>query len=587
MKLFVSFYVISALASAQVSIDSLKAFGSLDISYYATAEINGKVLENVNWKEYSGKITTGPFKSSFKTLSPQKRGFWFTPDIFDFNSFKADSLKVFNAVKYDLKDKLKIYLPLKNEVDNLLTTNDDFIYNDVVFESDSKFGKAAHFNGTSSYIDLRSGKDDVFEELTIAAWVKPTQIRDKHSIIGKGKVFSAKIVDGYLQFTTPSIKDHFSEHNKINEQEWSHVAFVYLPNNELNFFINGNLVSTIKSSGINQTDHSLVVGTNLWGEHYQGFIRDLAIWQRPLSDDEIKQIFNSGILLESKTSSFLTMAILVMLGGTLIGFLIIKYIRTKSVNKGVNNTTLETSLLKVNGAGIAIRLLGGFRVVNKDGADITHKFPPKRRELIICLLLFTLKEDGITSKKMGQLLWPSFSNAQVKNNRSTQVKEIRNILEELDGIEVIYSDKKWRVILNNSSKIDLFHLNERLPHIFTSHKIKYDYSSLKEILAILNLGILLPNFDEEWIDSFKSKFDDFILEFLTPCLSDEHIYSDIKLQVCDVILNIDALHEEAVDFKVKLLMKQGKHMSAQKVSEQFYKLYEQFYGQQYSKDILN
>ncbi|MBD0832513.1 LamG domain-containing protein [Aestuariibaculum sediminum] len=594
-NLFFYFFFITTIIVAQTSVDSLKVFEKLKFSYYATAEINGEALQSVSWKEYPGKKTTDTFFSNSKTLTPQKRGFWFTPDIFDFNSFKADSIKVFSAVKYEIKDKLNIFLPLNKKTNAFTNSNAEYIYKHIAFVNDSKLGKVASFNGTSSYIDLRSGKDDIFEELTISAWIKPKSVAGIQSIVGKGKVFSAKIFDGNLIFTTPSIKDHSSKSESITKNVWSHIAYVYLPNNEIDFYVNGNKVSTIKASGINQTNHSILIGSNIWGENYKGLMSNFALWQRALSDDEIKQVYTSGIPIVNNDSNVLLIFILIGVGVLLLVLTLYLSIKKKRHVKTLNSTNYEalkrtsfeskaTTLKPVN---YSIVCLGGFRVTNSVGENITHKFSPKRTELLLCLILFTLKEDGITSKKMGEVLWPGFSAAQAKNNRSTQIKEIRNIFKELKGISVVYEDKKWKIFADEPYRIDLFHLKKLLPNLFSYNKKEHEMGDIWECLSILKHGQLLPNFNMDWIDIFKSKFDNFILEYLTPFLVNEKINDDKKMELCEVILIIDALHEEAVNIKVNLLIKQGKHMSAQKVSEHFYKLYEQYYGEPYSRKVTN
>ena len=261
-------YLVVCACYSQGPIDSLKAVPVelLGYSYTASAEINGEPLKEVSWIELPGKVTTGVFTSNTSKLTPQKRGFWFSPDIFSFNSYKEDTPKIFRAHKYDLKEKLKIYMPLEGHINNLATSDNLEVSNDVTFFKDDEQGTVAYFNGASSYIDLRDESNVAFNELTISVWIKPDKVNGILSIIGKGEVFSAKINKGLLQFTTPGIKDHYGDKQVVEPNVWTHVAFVYLPNKEMFFYANGDLVYKGIASGIEQTNHSMLVGTNLWGE---------------------------------------------------------------------------------------------------------------------------------------------------------------------------------------------------------------------------------------------------------------------------------------------------------------------------------
>ncbi|WP_242203672.1 LamG-like jellyroll fold domain-containing protein [Aestuariivivens insulae] len=574
---------------SQEPIDSLKTIPVelLGHDYSVSAEINGEPLKEVSWIELPGKRTTGVFTSNTSKLTPQKRGYWFSPDIFNFNSYNEDTPKIFRAHKYNLREKLKIYIPLEGHVNNLASSDNLEVSNDISFFEDKKHGSVAYFNGVSSYIDLRDESNVVFNELTVSVWVKPDKIDGKLSVIGKGEVFSAKITDGFLQFTTPGIKDHSGGKRVVEPNVWTHVAFVYLPNKDMYFYANGELVYKSIASGIEQTNHSMLVGTNLWGENYMGFMSDLAVWQRALSDDEIKEVYSAGIAINENISDLLIVAVI---GGVFILILII-VIGAKAKTKKRKSSNAPKKRPIIIGEAIetqyTIQCLGGFKVYNSKREDITHKFSPKRRELLLCLILYTLQEGGITSKKMGQMLWPGFSPARVKNNRSTQIKEIRSIFNDQPHIEIVYSDKKWRLKIEGTNVLDILELQYMVPNLFSykQHGTK-TIGDLKKILSIVKVGVLLPNFDAEWIDPFKARYDSFILEILTPYLDENDFEDDFLIEIIDAILVIDPLHENAVKAKIEILIRQGKHMSAQKVTEHFKRLYEQFYKEPYIKELI-
>ena len=551
--------------------------------------INGEPLVKTSWKSLK-LTTTGVFSTVSTTLSPQKRGFWFSPDIFNFNAYNSEKPKVFNAYKYSLDEKLIFYLPFKEDIANEVRQDQVATNRDIQFVKDDVKGQVAYFNGTTSYVDFRSDNEADLKEITVTAWINPSDVNNSHSIIGKGEVFSAKIYEGRLQFTTPGIKDHQTSKKLVEPDQWSHVAFVYVPNSKIYFYLNGELVYETNASTIEHSDHSILIGSNLWGQNFEGLMSEFSLWTRALSDDEINEVYTNGLVLKEDTaisSKLIWFLLIVVAVLTLIWFL-------RRRNPVVNDRIPAVIQAKVDRPGTTdvvynIQLLGGFKIFNKEREDITHKFSPKRKELLLLLILFSLKEGGITSKKMGELLWPSFSPSSVKNNRSTQIKEIRKVLDEYAmDISIVYADKKWKIRLGEGIHMDVKSLNEYISFLFKTKKSELPLDRLVSVVNIVDSGPLLPNIEMEWIDDFKSRYDNSILEILTPYLDQykSRIADELLFDLCNAVLVIDPLHESAVKTKIELLIKQGKHMSAKKVAENFMRLYLSFYKEEYTSNLI-
>ncbi len=83
--------------------------------------------------------------------------------------------------------------------------------------------------------------------------------------IGKGEAFSAKIFNGKLQFTTPGLKDHSGEGMPLKTGSWVHLTYVYSQDKKIYFYVNGKPVDDILASELEQTNHSVLIGSNLWG----------------------------------------------------------------------------------------------------------------------------------------------------------------------------------------------------------------------------------------------------------------------------------------------------------------------------------
>ncbi|WP_286760999.1 LamG domain-containing protein [Salegentibacter sp. UBA1130] len=558
--------------------------------YRAKVTYNNEELNNVSWKEFPHLETCGVFRTSDSTLSPQKRGFMFSPDIYNFTdkNTRISGPKTFRAIKYELGERLRYSLPLEDEINNLANRTDKSTPTDIDFVEDINREKSVSiFNGASSYIDIRNKPEEWLEEISISAWIKPDEVDGSFSLIGKGEAFSAKIYFGRLQFTTTGIKDHTTSKRVIKKGEWTQVAFVYVPKQKLYLYVNGSLVEEIAASDIRQTDHALLIGTNLWGQYYSGLMSDLKIWDRALSDDEIKSVYLEKT--DDNHHSFLADNWLYLSGLFLILIIPAFFIFRKKPTAKQETPTLEDKALAPIHQNIklnSINLLNGFKVWNLNGEDITSKFSPKRRELLILILLFTLKDSGITSKKLSDILWPGFPAQNKKNNRSTQIKELRKILEKQLESEILFDEKKWQLEIAENGKIDVFTLNKILPDFWSSEKEIHSEVQAIEFARIVSKGPLLPQVEVEWLDAIKAEYNSRVLDLLSPFLENEVLNSAEKIEVIEAILVVDPLFEPAVRKKVSCLLQQEKYGSAKKTVENYKKLYESYYNETIDPEFM-
>ncbi|RNL68588.1 hypothetical protein ED312_23210 [Sinomicrobium pectinilyticum] len=548
----------------------------------ADVHLGNRPLEGVKWKELPHTQSCGPIVTTSEKLSPKKRGYWFSPDIFSFSGSVRGSIKVFQAYPYDIKEGLRYYLPLRENTANTVPPYDNGTYTDVKFEEDEERGRVACFNGKTSYIDFRDARDSDFNEITVSAWVKPEEITGSLSLVGKGEAFSAKIFNGKLQFTTPGLKDHYSEGNLLGVNTWTHLTYVYSLDKKIYFYINGELVDETTASALEQTSHSVLIGSNLWGQYYKGRLSEFCVWNRALSDSEVREVYASGVIPVSPAS------VMPYATGGVLFFVIISalfYYRKKRKGKKVpaiavtkEKKTIPDSIEKYRKN--KIQLLEEFKLIGSSGEDITFRLSPKRKELLLLLILYTLKEGGISSRKMGNLLWPGFSADSVKNNRSTHIKEIRNIFENELDVYIVYANKMWRLEAGNNVEIDIWEIDRRIPVFSRSKEILPDKDSILQWADLVSRGPILPQTELEWVDIFKSDYANKILDVLVPCMENTEMFTDEEeLRIIGAILTTDSLYEPAVQRKVSILLRGGKHTLAKKVIDHYKRLYENFYGE--------
>ena len=161
-----------------------------------------------------------------------------------------------------------------------------------------RLGGALELNGTSDYVDC--GNDAIFditEQITLASWINAGALGNgQHQhFVGKGnnsyviKQSSANnfevviYIGGWKVATTPL--------NATFNNVWHHVAGTY-DGSQIKAYIDGELITTTNQTGnININTDNVMIGTRdgtRW--YFDGLVDDVRIYNRALSDIEIKKI---------------------------------------------------------------------------------------------------------------------------------------------------------------------------------------------------------------------------------------------------------------------------------------------------------
>uniref|UniRef100_UPI003217AA0E LamG-like jellyroll fold domain-containing protein n=1 Tax=uncultured Draconibacterium sp. TaxID=1573823 RepID=UPI003217AA0E len=558
--------------------------------YTANVQYNEEPLEGIRWKEMPLMLSYGKIHTTEVGLSPYKIGYHFTPDVFNFNNYTSESTKIFFARPKNLKDEMVLYLSFEQNIVNQAGESTEIPYKNVEYKKDSLRGWCGVFNGRDNYIDFDT--DIVFNEnFTVSVWVKPSEIDGNRSIIGKGKALSVKFRDGNMLFTSPGIKDHASDSAMVVPNKWQHLTYVISSGGTVKFYKNGQIIDTQKAERIEPTEHSLLVGTNLWDESFKGMMDDLAIWNRNLSDQEVMRLYEHGIEEPDTAPSpgySWGLALTVVVALILLLYFVLKKkhkpasgIQTKPSN--LNPLTKQLSQIKEP----SVELFGGFKITNRNKEDLTARFSPKRKQIFILVLTETLRNKGITSKQLANHLWAGHSSESAKNNRSTQIQRIREVLDTSSGINIAYTNKKWVIDLSEDVYCDLAHYFSELEAFKQATSEVPNFEHLANILSIIEKGPLLPNMDDEWLDGFKSKISDDLLDTLLPLLLNDNFKSKTEwlLRLSQALLIFDPLNETVLAHKIKALIKLEKNTQAHECLEHFEKVYQQCYAQPFGKSI--
>lgn len=212
----------------------------------------------------------------------------------------------------------------------------------------------------------------------------------------------------------------------------------------------------------------------------------------------------------------------------------------------------------------SINLLGGFQAINKHGVDITAQFTPTIRYLLLLIILYTFKnKKGISSAMLIEILWFDKSETSAKNNRNVNLKKLRTLLEEFEGIDINNDNSYWHCLITPPFYCDYAILLELAADISGS-KEEPVTEKIDLFISLVSQGLLLPNIQNEWVDSFKAEYASLVIDLLQQLAKKTEQANDYKrmLRIANALLVQDSIDEDALVLKCKALIATGKKSTA-------------------------
>jgi len=166
--------------------------------------------------------------------------------------------------------------------------------------ANGRFGNALKFNGTSSspnWVTVNNAASLALSTgMTLEAWVNPSGwMSGAQTVIMK----EGATAEAYLLAANNSTNQPMSAvttggevsvggNTQIPPNQWTHLATTYDGQNQ-SLYINGVLVNVMPQTGIPSTSTGAlrIGGNSLWGGFYQGYIDEVRIYNRALSNAEI------------------------------------------------------------------------------------------------------------------------------------------------------------------------------------------------------------------------------------------------------------------------------------------------------------
>jgi hypothetical protein len=194
-------------------------------------------------------------------------------------------------------DSLKGWYPFSGNANDISGLNQPGVINGASLETDrfSTSNSCYGFDGVNDNLSLGNWFD--YPSFSISFWVKPDAQLGLATIIDNKQFGDSNwVCNAINDWKTNGYKFMNSPVFFLSKEGWSHVILEYA-NGQASVFVNGELKSQTISTLLYSLPTSLHIGYSEMdnGRYWKGKIDDIAIWNRALTQSEIRGLFISGI----------------------------------------------------------------------------------------------------------------------------------------------------------------------------------------------------------------------------------------------------------------------------------------------------
>ena len=202
------------------------------------------------------------------------------------------------------------HYPLDNSAEDNKGTNDGTESN--IEYRFGRFGQAAVFNGSSSYINLNH--NTTYSDLTMSAWVNVTSTSSRQAIFGKWYDGSSRSIlfmiesGGVLKLFTSSTGGNtiITTGGTLTANTWHFVCFTFQNGGDVTITLDNSTTTTTQNTSINNNNQNWLIGMedSRGGDKWNGSIDQVRIFSTALSSSQVSQLYNEKP--EVDTSNFKT-----------------------------------------------------------------------------------------------------------------------------------------------------------------------------------------------------------------------------------------------------------------------------------------
>jgi len=216
-----------------------------------------------------------------------------------------------------LKKKIPLGVPLQ-DIRNGLVLDLDFSEiegNRVIDQSGLARRTSLSFDGTDDYVEVPDDESlNITDAITIEAWIKTNTSGVVQVVLNKNNAYQLRVagdlrVIGYVYTDS---WHYVSSYSLIEPNIWYHIVFTYdksLTSGNLKLYINGGeAANPVDETGtISSNAYDLLIGARLVTpvDLFNGLIDRVRIYNRALSEEEIRQLYNGKRITEGLVGEWL------------------------------------------------------------------------------------------------------------------------------------------------------------------------------------------------------------------------------------------------------------------------------------------
>jgi len=201
----------------------------------------------------------------------------------------------------------------------------------------------------------------------------------------------------------------------------------------------------------------------------------------------------------------------------------------------------------------SINVFGIFQIIDRDGNDITSTFFAQSSLLLVLLIKYG--DRGLSARRMSAIFWPDKSEEKARNSRGVAINTLRKKLQNLDGVSIVFRDKRYYLEIEEPAHCDCYSVKAWLAD---------PSSHCSELLCTLSKGKFLANMTDPSLDEFKEEMDDAGVAFLEKEIAARYAsyqWLDV-IEIGEMLLMYDSTSEIAIVHEVHALRNIGQEDDA-------------------------